>query len=258
MSDRDAKTRPIYTPTSPHDSDAPVAVPPSGSEKALRRVGGWAKRLALLVYVHGATSRLSLSQSVALYVISTYVSVYKILHDVQNPYGSRLYICNLAGDDAAMHTVRSLVQPLPWADVLDDVRLFHRLPWHRQAIECSAVTVYRNRYTLGMFWGYTLFWRLYRWVSRRGKGPSLLKSLFPHGIVAWTVQMGRTAGLLGTYALAFWTILAACAKCRINTTGFTRLAATNMVTVAAILALPVEVPGRWRSMAAFMAMSIFD
>jgi hypothetical protein len=70
--------------------------------------------------------------------------------------------------------------------------------------------------------------------------------------------MSRTSGLLGTYAAAFWTILSACAAGQVNSTGLSRLAATNMVTVAAIIALPVEESRRWQSMAAFMFMSIFD
>lgn len=156
-----------------------------------------------------------------------------------------------------MNRVRGFTAPIPWENVLDH-ELFHGKPWFVQVAECSAFTIYRNRFTLGVFWSYTMFWRLYRWALRRGKGPGLLATLFPQGVGAWIVQMMRTSGLLGTYAFFFWLILAGSARARINSTGFTRIAATNMVTAAAIIALPVEVSKRWQSMAAFMFMSIFD
>ena len=40
--------------------------------------------------------------------------------------------------------------------------------------------------------------------------------------------------------------------------GFTKMQATNFITVAAIVGLYVEDKKRWQSMGAFMAMSVFD
>jgi hypothetical protein len=53
------------------------------SEQLLRRAGGWAKRFALIGYVHSSMNKLSLKQCVAVYIVSTWISVWKILHDVQ-------------------------------------------------------------------------------------------------------------------------------------------------------------------------------
>ena len=115
---------------------------------------------------------------------------------------------------------------------MDHPELFAGANWLDKAVRGAVYTIYRNRTTLSVFWGYTLFWRIYRWaVARHSKRPvALYAALFPRGLVAWCVQMARTSGLLGAYALTFWTLMAACAKARINTTGASKISTTNLVS----------------------------
>jgi hypothetical protein len=104
----------------------------------------------------------------------------------QAPYGSRQYICNLAGDDVAMTAVRNLKTPVPWIDARSHPVIYRCKTWYGQALRCGTFTIYRNRYTLGVFWAYTLFWRAYRWATSRGKGGTgLFMTLFPQGLFAW-------------------------------------------------------------------------
>jgi len=74
-------------------------------ETFLYRLGSWAKRLALVGYVHRSLGDLSNVQAAVLFGLGTFVSVNRVIFDTQSPHGSRRYIANLAGDDEA---VRSL------------------------------------------------------------------------------------------------------------------------------------------------------
>ena len=77
-------------------------------EKRTTRYGRWGKKLAFIAYMNDFLGDLSPARSVALFGAATYVSVWKILNDYHHPRGStRNYVSELAGDDNAVHLIRS-------------------------------------------------------------------------------------------------------------------------------------------------------
>ena len=91
------------TRTATVEKKSPV---PSTSEVVLRNLGNWGKRLAFIVALQSSMGKLSKMKVLAIYAASTYVSVWKVIFDNSEPYGTRKYIANLAGDDHAVGCIR--------------------------------------------------------------------------------------------------------------------------------------------------------
>lgn len=236
---------------------------PSGLEQLLRRIGGWAKRLAFASQVNRVLGPLSDTKAIAIYTTATFVSVWKVLHDVQEPYGSRRYIANLAGDDDAIELLRSN-QPngpdapscIPWARMHRDIMGKKRTVLSK-AIGAGTYVVYRNRFTLSVFWGLTLVRRLMAYTMAGKRRRPLLATLFPAGLSQYFLSCSRTAGLLFTFPMCFWFLVGAAKAGNVGRGLDTRLA-TLLVTISAVLSMPVEDRKRWQAFAAFMSMSVFD
>eukprot|EP00940_MAST-03C_sp_MAST-3C-sp2_P000127 g127.t1 len=253
---------PVRTPTrrrtSPRDkrSSSSEAAPSSTRlEKLLYRVGSWAKRLALIGYIHRTIGNVDMAKIVALYGAATSLSVYRILHDSHSPYGSRRYVMNLAGDDSAVKLIRNHASAIPWKRVASVFRPSTR-SWVVKAAKCGAWSLARNRSTLLVFWSYGLLWKL----LKRKRGEALARTLFPNGFLGFLGACTRTSGLLLTFGASFWLLLGAWSEyVRFpKDEGLSRRMATIFVSAAALIALPLETNKRWHSLAAFMVMSVID
>lgn len=234
-------------------------------ERVLRRIGGWGKRIAFVGQVNQMLGKLSPPKAVGLYTLATFYSVWKILHDKQEPYGSRAYIANLAGCDTSIGLLRHHTPEggggakyVPWDEV--PTRCFVDGSAFKKAIQAGIYTVYRNRFTLGFFWALSLSRRLSTFAMARArgkKGVPFLATLFPRGVASFGVGCARTAGLLFTYSFMFWSLIGMSHFARIGK-GMNGALATLLITMSAIVALPVEDVKRWQPCAAFMSMAILD
>eukprot|EP00940_MAST-03C_sp_MAST-3C-sp2_P003005 g3005.t1 len=197
----------------------------------------------------------AIAKIVALYVTATSLSVYRILHDSHSPYGSRRYVMNLAGDDASVKVFRNMASPEPW-DRAPSLFRKSSQSWIAKAVKCGAWSLARNRSTLCVFWSYGLLWRLTKWK----RGEALSKALFPSGVIGFLGACMRTSGLLFTFGASFWLLVGVWSDyIRFpKEEGMSRRMATLFVSAAALIALPVESKARWKSLAAFMAMSVID
>jgi len=233
-------------------------------EKMLKRFGNAAKTIAFVTTLHKALGRLSPNKAMAMYTTATWLSVYKVLTDHQQPYGSRRYIAHLAGDDQAIRDVRDLGpnEGILWEHCLKVFRIDKSkgllYGWGSKAVKAAWYTMWRNRWTLSVFWGYSLFGKLLKLRRMKGPSPGLVKGLFPEGLGTFLLACSRTSTLLASYAFMFWTLIGLGSVTRPTEAGVTKFQVTNCITIAAIIGLQVEDPKRWQSMGAFMAMSIFD
>ena len=223
------------------------------SERVLYKVGSWAKRIALIGYVHRALNAVTLLQAMGLYAAATALSVSRILHDRHSPRGSRRYVMNLAGDDEIVKTMRSQKGYVGWKRVKE---IFcPGQSWFSRAFRAATWTVYRNRSTLAVFWMYSIVLRL----LRRKSGQSFRRTIFPAGVGGFLRDCARTSGLLFTFPFIFWTL------CGISETfiryprqGFSKTNAIVLITAASVLSLPIETRKRWKALSAFMIMSVVD
>jgi len=233
-------------------------------EKVLKRVGNAAKTIAFVTTLHKSLGRLPPQKAMAMYTTATWLSVYKVLTDHQEPYGSRRYIAHLAGDDQAIRDVRDLGpgEGVLWEHCVKvfgiDTSKGMLHGWSTKAVTCAWYTMWRNRWTLSVFWGYSLFGKVLKMQRMKGPPVGLVKGLFPEGFGTFLIACSRTSTLLASYAFMFWTLVGLGASTRPTDKGFTKMQATNFITVAAIVGLYVEDKKRWQSMGAFMAMSVFD
>ena len=101
-------------------------------------------------------------QSAALFGSSTFVSVLKILHDFHEPHGTRLYVANLAGDDAAVARIRKQKGPIPWEESTEFLAASGHKNFLQKAIDSGTWSLYRNiqNGTLSAYWAYSLGWRV--------------------------------------------------------------------------------------------------
>lgn len=233
-------------------------------EKMLKRFGSAAKTIAFVTMLHKSLGLLPPHKAMAMYTLSTWLSVYKVLTDHQEPYGSRRYIAHLAGDDQAIEDVRALgpQEGIAWEHCLKVFRIDKSkgvlYGWGDKAVKSAWYTMWRNRWTLSVFWGYALFGKLLKLRGMKQPRPGLLKGLFPEGVGTFLIACSRTSTLLASYAFMFWVLVGLGAVTRPTSGGLTKVMATNSITIAAIVGLYVEDKRRWQSMGAFMAMSIFD
>jgi hypothetical protein len=239
------------------DSVSVRATKASLLEKMMRRAGSWGKRFAFIGYVNQLLGKRALHESAAIYAAATWYSTYKILYDYQEPYGSRNYISNLAGDDEAIRLLRHKQLTVPW-DECKKAFLAEGQTWFSKSITCGLWTVDRNRYTLSLFWGYTIFWRTFGHLVGRNKGGTLYKALFPRGLPEFLLGCGRTSTLMFCFGFVFWNLVGLGAEHKPTPEGLNRIMTTNFVTAAAVIAMVVENTHRWQSLASFMLMSIVD
>jgi|EP00945_MAST-04E_sp_MAST-4E-sp1_P001545 hypothetical protein len=229
-------------------------------ERSLGRWGGWGKKLAFVGYVHQALGDMKPLQSAALFGCSTFVSVLKILHDFHEPHGTRLYVANLAGDDAAVLRIRGQSKPVPWADCTKFLKDSGHTSFLQKALDSGSWSFYRNiqNGTLSAYWAYSIGWRFYAYLLNRHKGLGFLRTLFPRGVMNFAIGQLRTCGLLFSFGFWFWMSLGMASKYKITKDGLTKNLTALFVTIAALIALPMERRGRWKALAAFMTMTIMD
>lgn len=254
-------------------------------ERVLYRVGSWSKRLALVGYVHRFLGDVSDRRAVVLFALGTFASVYRTIYDTIEPHGSRRYIANLAGDDAAVTTIRNNKDPVPWERTPVVFRK-ECSSWFVKAVRCGVHNVVRNRKTLFVFWvrtwivrgssfarpptdvdvslaqAYSLLFRLVGFIRGRGQGrirvSNLIRSLFPNGVAAYLKGCARTSSLLFTFGFVFWSLVGLGKATNFPSQGLGKTQAVGYVSVAAVVALPMETRRRWKALAAFMLMSVVD
>lgn len=229
-------------------------------ERSLSRWGGWGKKIAFVGYLNQALGDLSPLQSAALFGSSVFVSVLKILHDFHEPHGTRLYVANLAGDDAAVALIRKQKGPIPWEESTQFLAASGHKNFLEKAIDSGTWSLYRNiqNGTLSAYWAYSIGWRVYSYLLNRHKGLGFLRTLFPRGVIKFFIEQLRTCGLLFSFGFWFWMSLGVASKYKITKEGLTKNMTALFVTIAALIALPVEQRGRWKALAAFMTMTIMD
>ena len=240
-------------------STVSVRTPKAGLlEKYMRRFGSWGKRFAFVGYVNQFLGKRALHESMTLYAVATWVSVTKILYDHQEPYGSRNYIANLAGDDEAIYLLRHKRVSIPWEECRKAF-LKEKQTWLNKSLQCGVWVVDRNRYTLSLFWFYTVFWRTIGYVGGSNKqARNLFQAVFPRGVPEFVFGCARTSMLLFLFGFSFWGCIGIASENRITSSGLTRTMTTNFVTLSAIMGAVTENTHRWQSLAAFMLMSIVD
>jgi hypothetical protein len=227
-------------------------------EKMMRRAGSWGKRFAFIGVVNNMLGKRALHESMAIFVGATWYSVHKILYDYQEPYGSRNYIANLAGDDEAIRLLRHKTLAVPWSECRKAFLNEDGQTWFSKAVGCGIWTVDRNRYTLSLFWGYSIFWRSFNYALRKNKTGSLYKAVFPQGLPQFALDCSRTSTLMFFFGFVFWNLVGLGAEYKPTESGLTRGMTTNFVCASAVIAMVVENTRRWQSLASFMLMSIVD
>lgn len=229
-------------------------------ERSLTRWGNWGKKLALVGLVHRSLGELGPLKSAGLFAFSTFWSTWKILHDFHPPHGTRRYVANLCGDDAAVKRIRDFPETCaPWDTCQDFLLSRHKGIWSK-ALAAGWCSFSRNldNGTLYLYWTYTIAWKVYAYVISGGKGGGFLKTVFPQGVLKFVVAQARTCGLLYSFGFSFWVTLGLASKYRITSTGLSRNLTAVFVTIAATISLPIETTRRWQALAAFMTMTIFD
>ena len=176
-----------FSPISPSDSPTPaksdigngVVRAEGATERLLRRAGGWAKRFALIGYVHGALGKLTRKQCVAVYVVSTWISVYKILHDVQVcELGTRGFPERNLRNKKLAHTQSHRIYKMELVKITELIPL--ETPWlltHIWAVNDQACAAVTSRWTFGrfselLFWARRLHYELFRRLDSLRFSPS--------------------------------------------------------------------------------------
>ena len=126
-------------------------------ECSLTRWGKWIKKLALVGLVHRSLGDLGLVKSAGLFAFSTFWSTWKILHDYHPPRGTRLYVANLCGDDAAVKRIREFPDTHASWDTCNEFLMSHHQDILSKAMAAGWCSFSRNlkNGTLYLYWTYS-------------------------------------------------------------------------------------------------------
>eukprot|EP00040_Diaphanoeca_grandis_P021846 m.116615 g.116615 ORF g.116615 m.116615 type:complete len:289 (+) comp28522_c0_seq2:439-1305(+) len=233
-----------------------------GVEHTLSRMGGWGKRISFAIMINQALGKLPASKSVAVYFVSTYICVWKVIHDQQLTSAARKYVAALCGDNHAISYIREWGlkgTPPTWARF--NAELCPTENFFLKAMRCGQSVVHRNLGQLQFFWGLSLFRSFvsYSITVARGKEHQgfrgLFKAMFPRGIPSFAFDCARTTSLLFTFPFLFWSFVGVAHKLKVDVSSNLIV---SLIAVASVIALPCENSKRWQTCAAFVTMSIFD
>ncbi len=229
-------------------------------EKRTTKYGRWGKKLAFIAYMNDFLGDLSPARSVALFGAATYVSVWKILNDYHHPRGStRNYVSELAGDDNAVHLIRSyegnaIPWDYAWKEFVGNQSIFQK------ALKCGWYAMYRNieNGSLIVYWAYSIGWKIYGYFLRRSSNKSILEAMFPRGLFQFMIGQIRTMALLYGFGFIFWITMGIAGTLKLNKDGLTKDMTTFLIMITSILAINIETKFRFKPLAAFMLMTIID
>lgn len=227
------------------------------SEDLLRTIGNYTKKISLLILLKSTVFKnFSTRKSYIVYCIAIGISIFKIVFDKRQPYGSRNYIANLCGDKQFVIDGR---KGISWNTFNRQFLTDNILKKSFKSGMNSIIYNLKNK-SLFIYWTFIMLRKIYA----TGMKNISISKLFPETPKMFLLDQARMLGMLFSFGSMFWLVSWNLKKIMFSTTNkqdnklVSKYYFFICIYMTACFATLIDNSKRFKTLACFALMSIFD